>query len=171
MFFFAHEQFLLQHLVQPQAIVCIISCGQAWRVDCTGINCPSVVLTWFYIRIANVSTLVDCSCQRRTFDTFFICVLHGRYRSVSRVYLLFRNVCTRSLPRLAPSNISPMLAYTETTSSSACFTNCAVIRAGPWSPSAKSSNAGMSICMILLIKVFFPVKYMGSLWYLSHSND
>ena len=34
MFFFAG--FLLQPLVQPQEIVCIISCGQAWRVDCTG---------------------------------------------------------------------------------------------------------------------------------------
>ena len=32
------------------------------------INCPSVVLTWFYIRIANCSTLADCSSQRRTFD-------------------------------------------------------------------------------------------------------
>ena len=76
------------------------------------INCPSVVITWFYIRIANVSTLVDCSCQRRTIDMLFIiCALRGRYRSVSRVYLLFRNVCTRSLPRLAPSNISPMLSW------------------------------------------------------------
>ena len=40
MFFFAHEKFLLQPLVQPQGIVCIICCGQAWRVDCTGIKYP-----------------------------------------------------------------------------------------------------------------------------------
>ena len=36
--FFAHEQFLLQPLVQPQYIVCIICYGQDWRVDCPAIK-------------------------------------------------------------------------------------------------------------------------------------
>ena len=37
-----------------------------------------IVLTWFCIRLVNVRTLVDCSCQCRAFDMLFICVLRGR---------------------------------------------------------------------------------------------
>ena len=36
--FFDHEQFLLQPLVQPQEIVCIICYGQDLRVDCPAIK-------------------------------------------------------------------------------------------------------------------------------------
>ena len=42
------------------------------------INCPPVVLAWFYIRLANVSTLVYCISQRHTFDMLFICALRRR---------------------------------------------------------------------------------------------